>query len=252
MLRTPYPAPKTADPSGTPTSARSRQRVFAGRSRRLSWVVLLGLGVYPLLGCVGVETLLDGARQGSPEARRRAILDLGSRLSSARPSDPEAVDTRDRINAFILRRFPGKDNPSEIDRQEEEQDTVALTNLISIAVQGELPCAGTIAARGTRNPESTVRLVAVQALRDVAPAERQEILTDLLLRDSDLLVRIEAAKSMARVGDASWVKPLALVIVNPAEDGNLRYQCHRAGLVLLGADFSYLPARWREWLDDHP
>lgn len=123
-----------------------------------------------------------------------------------------------------------------------------LTQMVSLAVQGNLACAAEIAARAARSTEATVRLIAAQALRDVAPTNRKELLFDLLLRDTDLLVRIEAAKSIARVGDSTWVRPLALVIVNPAEDGNLRYQCHRAGNTLLNAELPYLPARWTEWL----
>lgn len=217
-------------------------RSLSSRTAKNQWLHAVAVGALLLstVGCFSLKNLLAEARVGTPEERRSVLLELEEVVRDVQPGDPRAEQARAEIDEFLRTRF-----------EEGGTDPVERTQLVALALQGQFPSTAIILSQAAQDEVDTVRLVAVQGMRDVQPPNLQETLTALLLNDTDLFVRIEAAKVIARVGDASWVPPLAKIVINPAEDPSLRYQAHRAGLDLLDTEFEFLPARWREWLESN-
>lgn len=199
--------------------------------------LLVGLICWSCLGCSSLEEGLRASSTGPPHERREALLELERTVRFARADNPEATEERAAIDDFLRARFP------------QENDAVARSQLISLALQGEFPCADTLVLQGAQDTLASVRLTAVKAFRETQPAGVREVVTDLLRHDRDLFVRIEAAKVMAAIGEASWARDLAEVVIDSAEDGSLRFQAHRAANHLLGSDRPFLEAAWRSWLE---
>ena len=84
---------------------------------------------------------------------------------------------------------------------------------------------------------------------EAPPENVRTLLTDLLLKDPDFVVRLEAAKAFRDVGSADWAEPLVRVIVNGTEKESLRYQAHLSARKLIGKDIKFTPTDWSGWLD---
>lgn len=194
-------------------------------------------------GCQTIDERLAETTAGPPPERRDQLVELSDWLRHLRPGDPEANQARARLSAFLDHRFD----------EDIEPDAVARSQLLSLALQGELPARADMLARGCRDSHWLVRLRAAQGMREVQPPDTRALLEELVRLDSELQVRIEAVKTMGHIGTPEWVPPLARIVVDPAEEPDLRHQAYLAADRLLPDErLPYLPSAWREWLDAHP
>ena len=136
-------------------------------------------------------------------------------------------------------------------RPQNEPSAYLRAQILFLAMQGEFPALPDMLLIAMRDPESHVRLAAVKGLRRCDIPGRRDLLVDRLRTDTDLFVRIEVAKTMARIGNAQWARPLIEVVLESTENYNLRAQCHLAALKLTGADVPFLQEDWRKWLSKH-
>ncbi len=188
-------------------------------------------------GCTSVADILEDAAAGDIDDRREAILDLEERIRKLRPARPRDAEARARIDQFLIRNFS------------QERDSVLREQYISLALQGKLPGAVELLQQGVADPNWNVRLTAVKGLGLLKPPETRQLLTDVLAADSALIVRIEAAKSFRYVGSADWARPLIEVLLDEAEDSNLRRQAWISANALTGKDLPHLQEPWRRILE---
>lgn len=198
---------------------------------------LLAVVLLALPACTGLPKLLDHVASGDPEGRQEALLVLEKRLRRMRPSHPRHAEARAQIDRFLLTNFG------------QEPLSVLREQYISLALQGELPGTAELLQQGVADGSWNVRLTAVKGLGRLNPPETRNLLTEVLRKDSTLLVRIEAAKSFRFAGDSSWARPLVELLVDEAEEPNLRRQAWLSAVQLTGKDLPYVPELWRKVLE---
>lgn len=199
---------------------------------QLPLLLMLALTV---AGCAGLGDVMDDATLGKPQERQAAVLDLEERVRKLRPGDEAAVEDRDRLDRFLRERFSL------------ERDATLREQLLDVALRGELPCAGDLSMTATRDRKWQVRLSGVKGIAQTRPDGMRERLTLLLEKDPHLFVRIEAAKAFRAVGDESWAQALVAVLMDEAENRNLRVQAYRSAVALTGSQLPFVPQQWRDW-----
>lgn len=200
------------------------------------------LAVLLTAGCVSLEDRLNAASSESAQARGKALRDLSEWLRHAPPGSERHAAEREQLATFLLEHCEPAREPSGVIRSQ----------LVSLALQGELSSAGELLMRAARDPHPLVRLVALQGLRELQPEGTRELLLERLASDPDGLVRIEAAKTLGRVGDRSVARALVLIAVDPAQEPDLRHQAHRAACLALGEERAPTGAAWHDWLEQNP
>ncbi|MEM7167940.1 MAG: hypothetical protein AAF581_20980 [Planctomycetota bacterium] len=203
--------------------------------KKVCWIMLAAA---MLTGCKSLEEHLAWGGDRPPDERRDFLADLAMTVGELPKHDPSAEADRQMIDRFLVERFAT------------EEDVVARSQILSLALQGEFPCATALVTAAV-DPEqpASVRHTAVKGLRELSIAGRKQLLLGTLANDSDAFVRIDAVKVIAAVGDASWARPVVEVIVDPSENSSLRFQSHRTANQLLGTDLPYLPSKWKAWLE---
>lgn len=160
------------------------------------------------------RSALDGvADVAAPSALDPAI----AALASPDPSEVEKAKT-----ALIAR---GADAvPPLIRCLEAEGDGVRLRALSLLALLGDPRAAGAVVSL-LRDPDASVRARAAGALARIATASATTALARLLERETELSVRLAAARSLVRrvqTGHDEALRPLLELVADPAEDQRVR------------------------------
>ena len=201
-----------------------------------------------LCGCAGLGGLLTKASSGDLAIRKKAYRRIEKVVRDLVPPNTRDAEKRAQVDQFLRQRFV------------DEKDTTLRSQIVALAVQGEFDCALELvtAAIGDRKEQRLVRLIAIQHLRDFPLAEHRVLITDCLLHEQDLQLRIEAAKAFGGAGShvdspALWATPLVNVFLDRHENLSLRFQAHRAASTLTGVECSMDDEKgWRAWLAEHP
>jgi len=202
------------------------------------------------VGCATVDTIIESATADDTDARLESIESLDAVVRESRLGDPLAVETRAKIDAFVRSRFEFDSKTGTY----REPDAIVRSQLLSMAVAGELECAPDLIVIAARDRRSLgIRLFAVTHMRDYDVHRFRDLLIETLRTERDLFVRIEAVKSLstAEVAPpqlATWVQPLLKIFFDPTEVLSLRVQAYRAVRRLSGEQFHFEDTgAWETW-----
>lgn len=186
-----------------------------------------------LSGCAGLAGELEDAESDDAETRREAFEDIEERVRDWERRDGENAADREQLDAFLASRL------------QVERDSGIRAQIVSIALQGELPGAPALFQAALADRAWPVRHAAVRGIAESRPPNAEELLATTLRDKRDIFVRIEAAKAIGEIGAADWAAPLIDVIVDDAEDANLRYQAYRSAVKLTKSELPFVPERWK-------
>ncbi|MEE8142392.1 MAG: HEAT repeat domain-containing protein, partial [Planctomycetota bacterium] len=198
--------------------------------------VWLLAGILP--GCASVDPVLARAKSNESKQRAKALEQLEKWVIRARSGKPRYAPVQAKIDVFLKQRLT--DEPSAFLRAQ----------IIFLALQGEFSSVPLMLMEGARDGEAHVRLAAVKGMREFAFEGRKSLLFDLLKNDSDLFVRIEVTKTIAKVGSEDWAEPLVDVLLDVTQKQNLRDQAYLAARSLTDSQLPNLDEPWRQWLQE--
>lgn len=131
-----------------------------------------------------------------------------------------------------------------------EQDTAVRTQIVQTLASLDCPAAQMALREGLTDPAVAVKVACCDALGLQAGAGAVEPLTRTLAHETDIDVRLAAARALSRCQDPRAVRALGTAL--DSADPALQYRAMQSLKSLTGEDFGNDAAAWRQYVQTGP
>ena len=180
-----------------------------------------------------------------PEDRRETLLDLLDDIDDC--SDTRAIVVEGAL-CFL-----------DTDEDGRPVEASAAVRVTAVRVLGHLEAReaeeaviSSLLASKRQDRSAAVRVESVLALRAFGGTEAVAALRVALREDSDVEVRLAAARELGALGDASAQTSDALILGLEDNSSDVRNNARNSLATLLGGDHGISASGWRAWLDARP
>jgi HEAT repeat protein len=207
-----------------------------GRSRPILSIVLFSLAL-TASGCRGgwwpkpqAEALSAGPNVPSPLERIEALEEIASEHDSRAGEDPAwEQEKADEIAAQIR----NEDNP------------LIRAQMLRTLAPFKTPTAEFILTSGLKDGDPDVRMACCEAWRRRGGPEAVRVLSDVLKEDTELDVRLAAARELGQLDDPVAMQSLAMALED--ENPAMQYRAMRSLESITGESFGNDVLQWREY-----
>jgi HEAT repeat protein len=131
-----------------------------------------------------------------------------------------------------------------------EQDPLVRMNIVRVLAKASEPSASAVLHAGLEDPDNGVRIACCEAWGKRSGPEAVAELSAVLRAESNIDVRMAAAKALGATGQATAVQPLAEVLAD--NDPAIQRRAIESLKSVSGKDFGYDVPAWRQYAAGEP